>query len=309
MAAEKPKRSGKKQPSRKISLKVCHTIFEHSPDAIYIHDLKGKILQANRTASGIMGYSLEEFQKMRITDIARPNASAKMPERIKEVLKKGSLIFESNHIKRGGGIFPVEVNARSIDYHGKPAVMAIIRDITQRRLVEKLLLESENKFRTLTENSMVGAYLIQNRLFKYSNPRLGEIFGYGSGELTDKKGPQDLVSPEDWPLVSENLRKRLAGEIKSENYEFKGIKKNGEVIFVEVYGATTDYGGKPAIIGTLIDRTERKKAEEEIRGLNLKLEQRVQERTLELQMKIAEHKKRKRRCMNNFPSSKPTPPR
>ncbi len=410
MPADKAKRPGKKPSARKTNAEAFRALFEYSPDPIYIHDLDGRILEANRTASEIMGYSLEEFKRMRVTNVDGEDA-AKVPERIKKVLAKTGAIFESVHKKRSGAVFPVEVNARPISYMGKPAIISTIRDITQRKAdeerqatlaaitentndaiigldldnkvtswnkgaeklfgyteaeiigkpitilspdpmkadsqvllkkvhagmhldhietkrrrkdgqiidisltmsplkdrngkvtgvsgaahditerkrAEELLLESENKFRTLTENSITGVYLIQDGLFKYANPRLEAMFGYEAGELENKKGPQEVLLPEDWPLVRENLRKRLEGESKSENYEFRGVKKNGEILNIEVYGAATKYGGKPAVIGSAIDRTERKKAEQEIHELNLKLEQRVQERTLELQKEVAEH--------------------
>ena len=134
-------------------------------------------------------------------------------------------------------------------------------EIIERRHAEEALQESENKFRDLSEKSIVGVYLIQDGVFKYANPKLAEIFGYTIDELIDKRGPEDLVLPEDWPIVEENLRKRISGEIESINYDFRGITKNKETIYVEVYGTRTTYGGRPAVIGTLLDITVRKKAE------------------------------------------------
>jgi|Deesub1362A_J573_1020465.scaffolds.fasta_scaffold00004_28 PAS domain S-box-containing protein len=135
-------------------------------------------------------------------------------------------------------------------------------EITERKQAEKELKESEDKFKSLAEESLVGVYLIQDGLCKYVNPRLAEIFGYTVKELIDKKGPKDVVLPEDWPIVEKNLRKRISGKVKSIHYEFRGVRKDGEVIHVEVYGSRTTYNGKPAIIGTLLDITERKKMEE-----------------------------------------------
>ncbi|MBI4619986.1 MAG: PAS domain S-box protein, partial [Desulfobacterales bacterium] len=123
-----------------------------------------------------------------------------------------------------------------------------------------VLEESENKFRDMAEKSIVGVYLIQDGVFRYANPMLAEIFGYSVEELIDKKGPKDLVLPEDWPIVEENLRKRISGEIESINYDFRGITKDKETIYVEVYGSKTAYRGRPAVIGTLLDITEQKMA-------------------------------------------------
>jgi hypothetical protein len=134
----------------------------------------------------------------------------------------------------------------------------------ERKRAEEALRESEEKFRDLAERSLVGVYLIQDEIFKYVNPRLAEIFGYTVEELIDKKGPENLVLPEDWPIVKENLRKRISGEIESIRYAFKGLTKNKKIIYVEVYGSRTVYRGGPAVIGTLLDITERKQAEETV---------------------------------------------
>lgn len=137
-----------------------------------------------------------------------------------------------------------------------------VRDVTDRRRSEKLLKESEDKFRTLTEKSLTGVYLVQDGLFRYANPKLAEIFGYGKDELTNKKGPKDLVLPADWPTVSENLRKRLDGELHDINYVFRGVRKDGTPIMVEVFGSRSEYMGRPAVLGTLLDITERQKAQD-----------------------------------------------
>jgi PAS domain S-box-containing protein len=135
---------------------------------------------------------------------------------------------------------------------------------TEPRQTERALRESENKFRDLAEKSLVGIYLIQDDVFKYINPKFAEIFGYTIDILTKtkRKVPKDLVSPEDWSLVQENIRKRIAGETESIHFEFRGVTRKKEVIHVEVYGSRTIYKGRPALIGTLLDITARKRAEE-----------------------------------------------
>jgi len=142
---------------------------------------------------------------------------------------------------------------------------------TEHKQVEEALRESENKFRSLAEKSLVGIYLIQDGIFKYVNPKLAEIFGYRVEELIGKRGPRDLTLHEDWPVVEKALRRRISGKVKSIHYNFRGITKNKEIIHVEVYGSRTMYQGRPAVIGTLSDITERRRMEDRIRHLNLVL--------------------------------------
>ncbi|RJR17307.1 MAG: diguanylate cyclase [Nitrospiraceae bacterium] len=138
------------------------------------------------------------------------------------------------------------------------------REIVLRKQTEAYLQESESKFRNLSERSVAGIYLIQDDKFRYVNPVLARIFGYSVTEMKDILGPEDVTLPVDWPLVRENLRKRVSGESDSANYSFRGIKKNRDVIHVEVYGSRTQFLGRPAVIGTLLDITDRIRAAERL---------------------------------------------
>jgi PAS domain S-box-containing protein len=129
---------------------------------------------------------------------------------------------------------------------------------------------AEDKFMDLAERSLAGIYLIQDQLFKYVNPRVSEIFGYTAEEIVEKMGPQDLVLPEDWHRVNKNILMRISGETKALHYECRGVKKGGETINIEVYGSWTVYQGKPAVMGTLLDISKRKRAEELLRQTEAK---------------------------------------
>jgi len=136
-------------------------------------------------------------------------------------------------------------------------VARLERAESELRLLAEALKQSETKFRKITEKSIVGVYLIQDDLFRYVNPHMAEIFGYEVQDLINKRGPKDLVFHEDWPIVEHHLKARLAGQMEAINYEFRGIKRTGEVLHQEVYGSRMDYNGRPAVIGTLVDVTRR----------------------------------------------------
>ncbi len=139
------------------------------------------------------------------------------------------------------------------------------KDITEKYILEENLRESEERFRMLAEASLVGIYLIQDDKFQYVNKALADVFGYEVDELTGKRGPFDLTHPDDHPRVRENIDKRVSGEIEAINYSFKGVRKDGTVNFIEVFGRRIIYKGKPGVIGTLMDITQRVKLEEENR--------------------------------------------
>ncbi|HKK47249.1 MAG TPA: PAS domain S-box protein [Balneolaceae bacterium] len=131
------------------------------------------------------------------------------------------------------------------------SIHSLITDITGQK-------QSENLFRALSEESLVGVYLIQDGIFRYVNPRFAQIFGYERDEIINKLKPADLTYPPDSDLVLDNLRQRMDGEVDYKEYDFRGLSKQGDVIHVSVYGSAIKYIGKPAVIGTLLDITENK---------------------------------------------------
>jgi PAS domain S-box-containing protein/putative nucleotidyltransferase with HDIG domain len=122
---------------------------------------------------------------------------------------------------------------------------------------------SAARFRALVEQSISGIYVIQDGRFSYVNPRMAEIFGYrAAGELVGLR-VEVLVAPEDRATVLANITMRLAGGAKSLAYSFQGLRKDGGTLDVGVHGTVATFDGRPAIIGTLQDISERVRAADE----------------------------------------------
>lgn len=169
--------------------------------------------------------------------------------------------YECKGVKQNGARLDIEISVAPVLLHGNTVFLAHFRDITERKAAEGALRESENKFRDLAEKSVVGIYLIQDGLFEYVNPKFAEIHGYTPEEFIDQKGVAETALPEDAPRVYENIRKRLSGETDFVRDEFRIVTKQGLLRDVEIYGGHTTYRGKGAIIGTLVDVTERKQTQ------------------------------------------------
>jgi PAS domain S-box-containing protein len=142
-------------------------------------------------------------------------------------------------------------------------LVGVVHDISERKKAERELIEAESKFRNLVEQSLIGVYIIQKGKFAYVNPRFAEIFGYSQQELIDTD-PAAVIMDHDKERITENVRARMAGEVDSIHYEANGQRKGGEMIEIEVFCSGTLYEGSKAIIGTLLDITDRKKAEREM---------------------------------------------
>jgi|GEM_PF-3205294 len=141
------------------------------------------------------------------------------------------------------------------------------------RLVSKLeeknteLTAAEVKFRSLVEQSIVGIYIVQDDQFVYVNPGMAGIFGWSEKEMTSRT-LYDFIVPEDHALVRENIRRRISGKEPNCHYYLRVLHQSGAVLQVEVHDSRTDYNGRPAVMGTLLDITERKTAEAKIQRLS-----------------------------------------
>jgi two-component system sensor histidine kinase AtoS len=122
-------------------------LFESAADAIFIlegeGEQSGKIVAANQAAVSIHGYSLDELLKLNIKDIDTPDEAAKVPDRIRRILSGEWIKMEVNHIRKDGTVFPVEVNAGLLEFGNHRYVLAIDRDISERKQAEETLRRTE----------------------------------------------------------------------------------------------------------------------------------------------------------------------
>jgi len=131
--------------------------------------------------------------------------------------------------------------------------------------MKELFSESEAKYRTIMESSLFAVYIVQDGLFRFVNRRWCDIYGYRYDEVIDKISPFDLVYPEDRKIMEENVRKRLSGEVFSSEYEFRAFRKDGTVVSLRVFGSVVPYKGGTAMLGTALDVSKLRRAEDELR--------------------------------------------
>jgi PAS domain S-box-containing protein len=137
------------------------------------------------------------------------------------------------------------------------------RDITRRKLAEEALRESETRFRLYTEGSLVGVYVLQDDRLVYANPMVAQIFAYDTQEMIGMQA-LNLVHPDDREVVRRKMSERFAGK-PSEQYAFRGVRKDGTTVHCELLGRLVEYQGRPAILGSLLDVSQRWEAQEALR--------------------------------------------
>jgi len=261
------------------------TIVEQGNDGIAIAQ-HGKVKFANSKVLELFGYSLEEtLEKSFIDFIAPEYRKAVMEQYGKRIAgKKPQTRYELELNTKDGRKIPVEINASLIEYEGKNADLAIVRDISERKKVESQLIESEKKYRTLIDQSLQGITILQDGFIVFANPAFEEISGYTIEELLNFS-PEDartFVHPEDREIVQEWIRDRFMGKSSHSRYDFRITRKDGSVSWLDASVSLIEYQGKPANQVTFVDITKRKQAEEEMKEYAENLEKLVEERTSEL---------------------------
>ncbi len=136
--------------------------------------------------------------------------------------------------------------------------------------INRALAESEARFRGVVSQSLVGIYIIEDGKYSYSNARFNEMFGRSADEVRTL-GLLEIATEDDRPLVAENIRKRLCGEVDRVDYVFRGIRKNGSLIDVEIHSTAMQVESRLALIGVVMDITDRRRAEHEMQALQHKL--------------------------------------
>jgi PAS domain S-box-containing protein len=128
-------------------------LFEGVDDAITVHDLEGRILDVNEAACRRLGYTRDELLHMKVTDLDEPGAYAGgFAERLRQQLTAGQLGgINGVHVAKDGRRIDIEVNSKVINYHGQRAVLAVVRDITERKHAEHQLRENEARYRAVVE--------------------------------------------------------------------------------------------------------------------------------------------------------------
>jgi PAS domain S-box-containing protein len=145
-------------------------------------------------------------------------------------------------------------------------IRSSIVDVTERKQADELLLASEDTFRTVVENSLAGIFVIRDGKFVFVNRRAAEINGFENPEEMIGLPFWKQVHPDHREMVRERAGRRQSGEAVPEHYEFKGLRKDGVPVWVEVRAVLADFKGEPAIVGNIVDIDERKQAEETLRA-------------------------------------------
>ncbi|MFX1380302.1 MAG: PAS domain S-box protein [Promethearchaeota archaeon] len=254
----------------KESEKNYRYLIENALEGVWVIDSNAQTTLVNPSMAKILGYSVDEMIGKSVLSFM-DSEQAKITKKHLEKRKKGiSEERDAIFIHKNGNLVYLRIKATPIFnsngvYEGTYAFLA---DITNSKHAEEKLKESEDQFRTITEQSFMGIVILQDGVFKYLNEQTAKINGYTIEEIQNWKPNEfiKIIHPEDREFVMEQARKKQTGDPDViSHYQYRVIKKNGEVIWLENFSKTINYGGKPADFIMTIDISDKIKAEQMLR--------------------------------------------
>ena len=242
-------------------------------DAVVVHQ-EGRIVVANDAAARIVGaLGPGDITGRPVIDFIYPDHRAAVSAGIHDVLQSPAgtrPLDELKFLRLDGEPVTVAVMSTVTQHEGRPAVMAVFRDITKQKQMENTLRQSEERFRTLTEMSLTGIYIIQDYVFRYVNPTLAGFLGYPPEEMIGRD-PFSFVHPDDRDIVRDKIQERLDHQEAIGAYEARWVTRDNQTKYMIVMGVLIPYEGRPAVSGNMLDITERRKMEDTLRMAHKKI--------------------------------------
>jgi len=250
----------------KKSEEKYRTIFESFQDVYFQIDLEGRIKIISPSVKEVTGYKPEEVIGKYARDLIK-NPSVRYT--VFEILNKNGKVrdFEIDVLNKKGEIINVSLSSQFIyGENGQPvAIENVMRDITGRKKAEQQLKESEEKFRTISEQSLMGIIIFQDDKVKYANRNAANIFDITPQEMMsfDISAIKRFVHPDYEEFIYDQIRKKFAGETDTlSEYIYKIVTKQKEEKWIKQYSKIINYQGAPGDLVTIIDITEQKQMEE-----------------------------------------------
>ena len=256
-------------------LSLLGSIIDDSLNEIYIFEPKSLLFTyANKAALHNSGYTLNEFLHLSAVDIKPEFTTRSFLSKIQPLIeeKEDILVFETTHERKDKTTYVVEVRIQAMEVEGVKHFVVIALDISERKEIEKRIKESEEKFRSIAENSQMGIFIYQKH-FVYVNDAVRHMTGYKL---------EDLQGKEAWEIIEESMqetvrttaKERLKGEKFPKNYsDIKILTKNMGYRTFRIMTQTIKYGGNYAGLGTLIDITDMQETRKQLSVLAQAVEQ------------------------------------
>ncbi|MBI5218598.1 MAG: PAS domain S-box protein [Bacteroidia bacterium] len=247
-------------------------LLEFAVDAFFQSDTQGNFIAVNESAIKLTGYSKAELLKMNMSDLFSKEVLSEKPLRY-DLLNDGKTVTnERDLLRKDRLIVPVEMRAKKMP---DATYQTFVRDISERKKADKVLHESEGRYRNLVEafHDMVFITDYSHRMI-YANPSLERQTGYAINDFVSDEENIRFVHPDDFNSVMKFIRNFINGTEKySQSYESRFINKRGKMLWHSTVISKVEFKGKPALQFICHDITERKEYENRLKESKAKAEE------------------------------------
>ncbi|MCX7016947.1 MAG: PAS domain S-box protein, partial [Candidatus Sumerlaeota bacterium] len=247
-------------------------LFDGAGDAIFILDLEGRLLEANRLACERLDFSRDELLRMTAADVEAPEYAALLPKRLAQLRRRGRAVFETAYIRRDGKILAAEASCRVIQFAGQNAVLAVARDIAEHKRAEEALRESRAHLEKILD-CVADPIFVKDRRHQFvlANAAQHALVGRERGDLLGKTDHEFFPNEQVKVFWEQEEFVFETGEVSVNEEEVTAAQ--GQLrILVTKKTLFTDNAGNQFIVGVSRDITERKRAEEALRESRAYLE-------------------------------------
>lgn len=240
------------------------SLIEQSPDPVIVHR-SGRTIYANSAALEFLGRTWESLEALPAIEFVHPDYRQAVIDR-QTTLRSARFTpaEELGYLRGDGTLIFGEVRSMQTIFDGKPAIIVNVRDLTERKEAEANLRSSEENFRLLIQQCPDPIIVHDGKRFLYSNEAVLRVLGYEQSEISDMP-IRELLHPDDLGVFAER-QDILDRSDRPPIEEIRCRRKDGSFAVAEVHAYTTTFDGRPARIVIARDVTERKEAEEALRG-------------------------------------------
>lgn len=242
-------------------------IIQTAMDGFCVVDMQGKFVEVNETYCRITGYSAEELLSLSVPDLEYNESTSEVRARIERVVSRGEDRFESKHRRKDGSIIDFEVSIQYRPFNGG-RLIAFLKDITDRKQADEALRASEQRFRSIFEQSPIGMGVMESTSGRFLevNPKYCEIVGRTATEMLSLDF-KSITHPDDQGIDDENRWRMLHDEIHSFNFEKRYIRPDNSIVWVHLTVVALWVGPEDRRVNlTMVeDISERKQAELKLR--------------------------------------------
>ena len=252
----------KAEEALKRSREWFRSVFEGSRDAVFIVGKDSRFVSVNKATEELTGYSVEELERMSIPDLHDKEDLGAYKAFFKKIMAGESVLSEAKIRRKDGNKVDVEFSNSKIAIGEAAYMHTVARDVTERKKAEEALRQAEERYRELVEKAGL-AIAVDDRKgnFKYFNKKFADLFGYTEEEMKHQS-LATIAHPDDLETLIKMHKERIRGKRGPERYEFRGVRKDGSTIYVDVEAVPVKEGKK--IVGTsayIWDISARKRAE------------------------------------------------